>query len=278
MKIQKIAMKLIGLKFNIIGLFSPTLALNQALTLFSKPRNGRILSFQKKHLDSFTKQTIEVSNVKIQTYQKGKGNYTILLAHGWESNAWRWRKFIQFLGLEDYTYIALDAPGHGASQPDYFDLKLYAEAINNIVIKQKPNLIIGHSIGGLAVLLTCALYNNINHDIKIITMGSPHSLASIFQKYFKAIALSTRIQSKIEQFFLHKYNMKLDEFSIDTMAKTIQNEGLIIHDKNDVTNEIGNALSIDKAWKSGHLIITNSSNHSMQNEEIFNLIKNYAII
>ncbi len=277
MTTKTIVVKLIGLKFNIIGLFSPRLALDQALTLFSKPRNGRILSYQKKYLDSFNKKTIEVGNFKIQSYQKGRGDYIILLAHGWESNAWRWRKSIQFLGMENYTFIALDAPGHGASQPDHFDLKLYAEAINEVALQYKPSLIIGHSIGGLAVLLACTLYD-IRQDVKIITMGAPQSLASIFQKYFKAIGLSNHIQSKVEQFFLYKYKMKLDQFSIDYMAASIKNNGLIIHDKNDLTNEIENALSIDKAWKSGHLIITNYSNHSMQNEEIFTLIKNYAII
>jgi esterase/lipase len=275
MNTKKIILKIIGWKFNIIGMFSPETALHQALTLFSKPKNGRIFSYQKKFLDSFKKTSIDAKGCKIQTYEKGNGKIKILLAHGWESNSWRWRKFIQFMGIENYTFIALDAPGHGLSQPDQFDLLLYSEAINTTVLKFKPDFIIGHSIGGLAVLLSCAEYD-IPAQTKIISMGAPHSLGSIFERYFNAIGLSKKISSKIEFIFQKKYNRVLAQFSIQGMGSSIKNFGLILHDINDMTNEIINAEIISKSWANGHLISTEISNHSMQKEEIYKIIEDYV--
>ena len=41
---------------------------------------------------------------------------TILLAHGWESNSFRWKDLIVKLDTAlDYNVIALDAPAHGRS-------------------------------------------------------------------------------------------------------------------------------------------------------------------
>lgn len=272
---KKTLIKLIGWKFNAIGVISPKLAFGQAMDLFSKPRNGRVLSFQKKYLDSFTKTTISVNKIDIQTYQKGNGSIKILLAHGWESNSWRWRKLIQHLGLEKYTFAMLDAPGHGASRPDYFDMVVYANAIKIVIDNFSPDYIIGHSMGGLAVMLA-STHNEISSDVKIISMGAPHSMDSIFQKYFSAIGLSERIKSKKEKLFFEKYGRKLDEFSIQSIGHRVINEGLILHDVNDTTNEIENAQIIDKAWTKGKLVVTELSNHSMQHERIFNIIKDYT--
>lgn len=274
---KKTLIKIIGWKFNTIGVFSPKMAFGQAMDLFSKPRNGRVLSFQKKYLDSFTKSTITINGNKIQTYQKGKGSIKILLAHGWESNAWRWRKLIQHLGLDDYTFVMLDAPGHGASESDYFDMVVYVQAIKVLIDDFEPEYIIGHSMGGLAVLLS-STHHQIPYAVKIISMGAPHSLDSIFQKYFSAIGLSKRVKTKIESLFYEKYGRKLDEFSIQSLGHLVNNEGLIVHDKNDATNEIENAEIIDKAWAKGNLIVTEVSNHSMQHAAIFDLIKDYTSI
>jgi esterase/lipase len=272
---KKILIKLIGWKFNTIGVFSPKLAFGQAMDLFSKPRNGRVLSFQKKYLDSFTKSVISVKGSKIQTYQKGKGPIKILLAHGWESNSWRWRKLIQHLGLEEYTFMMLDAPGHGTSESESFDMVDYVEGIKIMIDDFNPDYIIGHSMGGLAVMLSSTLHQ-IPNGIKIISMGAPHSLDSIFQKYFSAIGLSERIKSKKEKLFFEKYGRKIEEFSIQSLGPLIVNEGLILHDVNDTTNEIENAEMIDKAWAKGNLIMTELSNHSMQHVAIFDIIKDYT--
>jgi alpha-beta hydrolase superfamily lysophospholipase len=149
MKLKSLFLKSIGLAFNFIGLFSHYLALKLAIDLFSKPRKGRLLHYHEKYLNSFTQEDILVRNVNIRIYIKGTGQTKILLVHGWESNSWRWRKLLQYLDSDLYSFILMDAPAHGKSDSQKFDLDLFAEAIYKAGELFQPNYIVGHSIGDL---------------------------------------------------------------------------------------------------------------------------------
>ena len=67
------------------------------------------------------------------TYYWEGNNKTILLAHGWESNSFRWKNLITELQRYGYSIVALDAPAHGDSGSKMFNAILYSEFINMLL-------------------------------------------------------------------------------------------------------------------------------------------------
>jgi pimeloyl-ACP methyl ester carboxylesterase len=88
-------------------------------------------------------------------FKWGNGKYKILITHGWGSKAADFAELITALReISDLEIIAFDAPGNGSSEGDLSNLLLYIEAVEAIILKYgEPDILIGHSLGGMANML-----------------------------------------------------------------------------------------------------------------------------
>ncbi|MEK7594516.1 MAG: alpha/beta hydrolase [Patescibacteria group bacterium] len=92
----------------------------------------------------------------------GKGKLVLLL-HGWGDSAKGLSTLASQLS-QQYTVLALDLPGFGASQPpkDVWDLDNYSSFLNKLLDKVdlgQPYAVIGHSNGGALALRATSLGN-----------------------------------------------------------------------------------------------------------------------
>jgi len=141
--------KTIGLYINLLSFVFPKKASQLAYEFFSEPRKGKL---SQGNLPGILQET------QTETFQHGENHFqvytwkgnetTILLVHGWESNASRWENFIPYLKESGSTIIAIDAPAHGLSSGKEFSIPKYAEFIHVAVEKFKPQYHIGNSKGG----------------------------------------------------------------------------------------------------------------------------------
>ena len=92
-----LAPKAYGIILNLYALINPEKAAEKAFSIFSKVRKGKVLPHQKAYLERAKDKKIPLANNTIQTYRWSGEKETILLIHGWESNAWRWHKLIEKL-------------------------------------------------------------------------------------------------------------------------------------------------------------------------------------
>jgi pimeloyl-ACP methyl ester carboxylesterase len=266
--------KLIGFGFNVLSYFHLEFAIKKALTLFAKPRKGRIESFMVKFLKQAHQEDIIIEDYTLRTYVFGKGPIKLLLIHGWESNTWRWRKLMRHLGYDTFTFYCIDAPAHGYSSGDSFDMDILLKGVHFLYNKIHPDFIIGHSMGGMANLLHAAHYP-LKGDTKLICMASPHSLEYIFGLYYKAIGIGNRIKKHTKALFQKIYNKDLDYFSVPLNGKKIKSPLFIIHDKDDNLNSIECAEINHKTVINSTFVTVTDSNHSLQSEEVFTLIKKW---
>jgi len=92
-----------------------------------------------------------LSNPSISFIDEGKGKQTIVLVHGLASNAGFWRYNISELAKQ-YRVIAVDLPGYGKSQKDYYlyNMSFFADQIKRLVDELKIDkfIYVGHSMGG----------------------------------------------------------------------------------------------------------------------------------
>ena len=256
--------KIVGALINFIGVFNTTYASKLALKLFSKPRNGQLKPHASTFLDTASrKTTLYYDSLPIQTYQWEGSKETVLLAHGWESNSGRWRHKIKKLHKEGYNIIALDGPAHGGSGSDTFNAILYAEFINVVSQKFKPTAYIGHSVGGMAVVIF--LRKQTHHTAeKIVLLGAPSGFKGIMKRYKEMMSYSQKISKGIDKQIELKFGHPPEYFSTADFVKNIDLKGLLIHDKNDPVIPYQDGLDIEAQFKNAKLISTEGLGHSLK--------------
>ncbi len=268
---KKYFAKLVGFGLNTFGVVAPKKAAKVALDIFCSPRKGKIQSYQKKFLKKFKHVTLDYDGIPVMTYDNGKSGRKVLLCHGWESNAFRWRKLCRNLKDTDLNIIMMDAPAHGASGGDKFHALLYGEMMNVAALHYKPKTIIGHSVGGYSTIYYMSQFKP-DFVENLVVLASPNRLADITQRYFKMIGLGRRVGKEYYNLIQKKFGNEITFYNADNYAKDIDVKGLIIHDKDDDVNLFYEAEAIHSKWKNSTLIHTNGLGHSLQHEKVFRTI------
>jgi pimeloyl-ACP methyl ester carboxylesterase len=270
--IQNIIVKSFGQYLNVLSHLHPQKGFAMAYTLFSHPRNGRL---KKENLPKLLlkaeHETHFYNNQQFQTYTWKGNDEIILLVHGWESNANRWKEFLKQLKKTGKTIIAIDGPAHGLSDGKEFNVPLYAEFINVVVQKYQPQVLIGHSIGGTA----CAYYQHLfpNHTIqKMVLLGAPSDFTVLLQNYINILRLNTKIHNYLIDYTKERFNFTIADFSAAKFMEKSTIPGLIAHDLDDTVVLFEEAKKIAAAWKTAELIQTKGLGHSMHDNYLYQTV------
>ncbi|QDO93862.1 alpha/beta hydrolase [Formosa sediminum] len=271
---KTLIVKSVGSYINILSYLSKPYAANKALNLFIKPRKGRVLKHQIDFLDTAFNEELIYNNQPIMTYRWLGTKDTILLAHGWESNSYRWRPLVTELIKKGHTVVALDAPAHGRSGSKTFNALLYAEYINVVAKRFKPSIIIAHSVGGMATSAFLNKYQLPDLD-KLILLGAPSEFKDIISRYVNMLGYNNRITQQLEQTILKRFGVVPKAFSSAKLIRTVDTKGLIIHDKADTIIPYNDALLINKEYKNSTLITTEGLGHSLNDPSVREHIYNF---
>jgi len=268
---NKIIVKIVGWYINISSYVSTSYAANKALSLFGTPRRGYITDEQSDFLDTAFKEEFEYDKLPIMTYRWVGKKQTILLAHGWESNSARWKNLINHLNKKDFNIIAIDAPAHGKSGGKLFNAIMYSEFINVIAKRYQPDILIGHSVGGMATVLFQHKYQ-IPSVKKIILLGAPSEFTDVLHRYNNMLGYNERIRNKMKLTIINTFGKAPEDFSTAKFLKDITSQGLIIHDSEDDVIPYNDAVSINQSFKNSKLITTKGLGHSLNDESVTNHI------
>ncbi|MEO1033446.1 MAG: alpha/beta hydrolase [Bacteroidota bacterium] len=259
--------KSIGSALNATSFISSKYASKKALNLFASPRKGRYTETQRKVVSSALFEEVDFNDTTIATYRwNGKGK-TILLTHGWESNASRWDYILNDLRAQNYNIVALDAPAHGRSSGKRFNAVLYSECINVIAQKFQPEVIIGHSVGGMASVFFMHNYP-LDTVKKMVLLGAPAHFTGVFSRYKALMGYNKRISNGLDNIVLERFGQPVDYFSAANFTKSIEAAGLIIHDKNDKIIPYEDALLFANRYENSELISTTGFGHGLKDASL----------
>jgi pimeloyl-ACP methyl ester carboxylesterase len=90
--------------------------------------------------------------VQLHTREWGTGDTTVLLVHGIMSDSRTWRRVGPALAERGHRVIAVDLRGHGRSPRGEYSPRHFADDLVD-TLPQRADVIIGHSLGGLALSL-----------------------------------------------------------------------------------------------------------------------------
>lgn len=264
--------KSIGLYINLLSYWNAEKATLLAYQLFSHPRDGRL---QKDNLpqvlqDAIT-ETLHLDEDHFQTYI-WKGNETVtLLIHGWESNASRWEKLLPYLKESGNTIVAVDAPAHGLSSGNEFNVPQYARYIDILIQKYQPQFIIGHSLGGIAT--TYYQYHYTDHNLKkMVLLGAPSDFKILIENYVKMLSLKPSLRRFLMDNTRRKFAIDINDFSGEKFLEATTLEGLIVHDTNDSVVAFSEAKKLASSWKHATFIETSGLGHSMHDDALYRKI------
>ncbi|MEO6346359.1 MAG: alpha/beta hydrolase, partial [Aquaticitalea sp.] len=243
-------------------------AADKALHLFTKPRKGKKYNEeQRDFLATAFQEECTFEKNKIMTYRWLGKKSTILLIHGWESNSYRWKSLILELKKKGFTVVALDAPAHGKSGSLFFNAMLYSEFINVVANRFKPEIIIGHSVGGMS---TAFFQNKYQPEFvkKIILLGAPSEYADVLKRYTDMLGYNQRITEQLNLTIIERFGDRPENFSTAKYLESIDSKGLIIHDELDNVIPYSDALLIKNSFKNSMLITTSGLGHSLNDETV----------
>jgi len=273
--IQFFIVKSVGLYINTLSYIAPKKAFALAYSLFSQPRKGRITEHKiPKTLLKAEHVSYKHNEHEFQTYIWKGNDDIILLIHGWESNASRWKKLLSHLKKTGKTIIAIDGPAHGKSSGKEFNVPTYAEFIDVVVQKYNPKIAIGHSIGGNAIAYFQAHYNH-NFE-KIVLLGAPSDFKVILNNYIKMLSLNKRIHQSLIDYTKKRFNLTIDDFSASKFLKNSPIEGIVAHDLQDTVVLFEEGKKISKAWEKAQFIETRGLGHSMHDAYLYQTIVDFV--
>ncbi|MEL1243764.1 alpha/beta fold hydrolase [Flavobacterium sp. DGU11] len=267
--------KLFGLYINILGYISPKKATKLAYRFFSEPRSGRLVKEQLPDvLQQAHAEMVTHGDFIFPMYTWEGNDNKVLLVHGWESNASRWEELITHLKRSGSTIIALDAPAHGLSSGIEFNIPRYAEFIDVVVKKFRPNYMVGHSVGGATILYYQSHYTNDAIE-KMVVLGAPCDLNTLLTNYAGMLNLNSNAFLLLKNHFFERFRIKADEFSGSLFASKIKVKGLLAHDLNDTVVSYSEGKKIAEAWPAAEFITTKGLGHSMHDEKLYNRIYSF---
>ncbi|WP_027078398.1 alpha/beta fold hydrolase [Maribacter antarcticus] len=264
---SNLAPKAYGILLNLYALIHPKKAAEKAFSIFSKVRKGKVLPHQKAFLDRAKDKKIPVANNTIQTYRWSGKKETILLIHGWESNAWRWHKLIEKLQVANYNIIAFDAPAHGYSSGTHLHVPLYAQGLQAIIKAYSPKYLIGHSMGGMTALYNEYLFPDLTVK-KIVTIGSPSEYHAIMTHFKQLLNFNNRVSKILRAYIFKRFGLSETQFSSARFVQTNTKKGLLFHDRLDTIAPHHASKLVHEAWKGSTLITTEGLGHSMHQDEV----------
>lgn len=268
---KKYLPKIIGLFINLIGVFAPKYATHLSIQFFSSPQKGKIKPAEAEYLKEAIQENVICNNLIIKTYRWAGSKETILLAHGWESNTFRWKDLISILKNLDYNIVALDAPAHGSSEGKLFNALIYSEWINEVAKKFETSIIIGHSVGGMATAFS--LHNQpLAFVKKIVLLGAPSNFEGVLYRYTKMMGYNKKVSNAIDQYVLKNFNHSPEYFSASNYSKDFKIKGLIIHDEKDKIIPYQDGLDFKTNYQNSEFISTKGFGHGLKSDEIYNHI------
>lgn len=123
---------------------------------FFMPFSKQPSAAERRMLDEAEHLSRPFREKNLGAYAWGSGP-TVLVIHGWASNAGSLQHVVGPLVQAGFRVVVLDAPAHGGSPGRMIDAVEYGAAINAAILKYAPiHAIFAHSFGATSALLLMA--------------------------------------------------------------------------------------------------------------------------
>jgi len=246
--------------FQLLQVISPRFSSFMAYQLWFHPGRKSV-----KKIPAFTPEGASVSSFKLNRktvyyWCAGRGP-AVLLVHGWASCGNQMAGPAQALLDKGYKVIWLDAPAHGLSTGWQTNLFECAEAITEIHKREGDfEALVAHSFG-----VPCSLYAMKRGLVtnKLIAISTPATASGLIDKFCKIIKANKKthqsINARMNTFI---GDLTMSDIAAEDMAREIDQECLVIHDKHDRMIRSREGLAVQKNLRHSEFMLTQRLGHN----------------
>lgn len=244
---QKLAIRFIRAKINVLSVVSKRRAGEEAFKIFCTPP----VRYKGKEAEIFkTAESLHfiLDGKKVKGYRCNAGApKRALILHGFSSTCHRFDKYATALIKKNYEVLAFDAIAHGASEGKTVNAVEYSNLIKKVVeLYGTVQLFIGHSFGGIAISLAM---EELEHDptTKIVLIAPATETSSAIEGAFVVLGLQKpSIKKALHDVIFNISGKPVEWFSIRRAMNNIQAKVLWIHDEDDDITPVVDARRAEK--------------------------------
>lgn len=164
----------------------------------------------------------------------------VVCLHGWGGRGTQWAPLLRALLDAQYRVTVLDAPAHGASDGDRASLPAFRNALLRVLdAVGHPLALVGHSLGGLAVLAAIAELAA-QHRLPLpraVSIGAPSSVDRPLARFLRRHQASAEVHAAMIAQLEQRWNFSWPALDTPMLAAAAQRVGgaplLVVHADDD---------------------------------------------
>lgn len=241
------------------GKLRPEAAAAWGEQLFLTPSRLPLRHHDEKLLKRASQGSVQVGKDLLRVWHWGRGP-KILLIHGWSGRGSQFSAWVDVLVEAGFRVTILDAPAHGNSTGNTASLYQFVQAIEETERQYGPfEAIVGHSLGGAAVLSAVARGLAVK---QLVTIGTPGDIETVMSRAFQGkMGLEADVQKLIIE-RLEQHYVPVKEVDPKVQIQRIKQPVLVIHDLDDTEIPWSEASALSQSARYGELLTTKGLGHT----------------
>jgi pimeloyl-ACP methyl ester carboxylesterase len=229
---------------------------------FFRPVTKPLTKQQEAWINKAVSYKIKSRDKIISAWKIGEGP-AILFVHGWNGRGVQFQRFFQPSLDAGYSVIFFDAPAHGISEGDMTNYLEITELLEQIFIQDLGKNIVGviaHSLGTSAIINHMSRYHS---EIPLVLVAAALHLMELLFANFQMHGVPKKTYLKLVREVEEQFQIPLETQNPIDLIYKIDNDILVIHDKNDQTTPIAPAIQVADDLGNVELIMTEGYGHSL---------------
>jgi pimeloyl-ACP methyl ester carboxylesterase len=220
------------------------------------------------HLRHARWERVQTPVGQLQTYvfdPDGDSRGTVLLVHGWTSEAAFMTAFIEPLRRSGLRVVAFDFPAHGFSSGRRTNLAECARALYGVCQHYGPiHAVVAHSFGGFVSLLVAEGGPPMPRATPIerfVLLACPDRLSDVTRNFGRGLGLSEGAQRMYERHLKRVGHRPVATFSSSALLRKVGVPTLVMHGRDDREVPFHNAEEIARTCPSARLMAFDGLGH-----------------
>lgn len=225
-----------------------------------KPGRRPIKAKVKPLLDRAQMEKLNYRGRQIQTYYWHNDGPLVYLAHGWGSSGLDFNSMIRPLLESGFSVFTFDGVAHGQSEGrstsfiEYVDLNCYL-----LQLIRKPDVMVGHSMGG-AALVNASFELSLHTPLVLI--APMFSIAKVLEGVQKRTKLPRMVLKSLIRSLENRFERAVHNLELIDKVPSLTSPGLIIHDVEDDITYLKNSKILHENWPNSQLVETTGLGHN----------------
>jgi pimeloyl-ACP methyl ester carboxylesterase len=238
------------------GRVAPGLAARVLEHLFFTPPRPRP-SRGEAVLDRGERFDLPVEGRRVTAWRLGEGP-AVLLLHGWGGRAGQLSAFVAPLRARGFSVVALDAPGHGASQRGRSSAPQFARALRAVAERTGAYAVVGHSLGAAGAAL--AVRDGLRVS-RLVFLAPPAYPPGWWEPFAERLAIDPAVGERVRSLSERRLRMSWRDLHLPSLAAGRELPLLVIHDRDDRAVPVDDGRAVAAAWAGARLIETSGLGH-----------------